>query len=229
MGIVIPVPDGVVFVADGRQVSLSHEGEPVISEEMRKIHQIAPSVAIITFGISNVTGHFLDTLRQNFDIPNVHIGHSPEEICSQIDTLLRRIWSHLTFPPETNMEDPSIAAGFAIGGLALGVPFVGITLQTPHKSLAFQVSSDPRARIIIGGNGHPNPHELYMTNEAQELALRNGIPGNMEPTVYALIRAAAKTMREVGRHDRSVGGTIQYSFFTGAPHINPMISGTYSD
>lgn len=227
IGIVVPVPDGVLFVADGRQVNLSEEGEPVISNEVTKINQIAPDVALVSFGVSGVTGHFLETLRQNFPIPHVRIGATPEEIANSIDLLLQRIWEHVTLPEGTDLTDPSIVAGFGFGGLASGVPFTGMAIRSRHGRIAFEVSADQRARVVIGGVGC-DAQQIYLENERRELSLHDRIPRNTEPTVYALIRGAARTIREVERHDPSVGGTIQYAFFTGAPNVFPMIRGTFT-
>lgn len=41
LGIVVPLPDGDLFVADGRRVNLS-AGEPVVGDKLEKITQIAP-------------------------------------------------------------------------------------------------------------------------------------------------------------------------------------------
>ena len=68
-----------------------------------------------------------------------------------------------------------------------------------------------------------------MQNERQQLALHNSQPGNTEPTVYAVVRAAARAIREVEKYDKSVGGTISYAFFSGAPEIRPLVRGTYTD
>ena len=225
IGIVVPLPDGVLFVADGRRVNLSLEGEPIVDDAITKINQIAPDVALVSFGVDGVTNHFLETLRQNFPIPHVSIGTSPDEIAGNIDLLLKRVWEHMTFPEGTDMDDPRIIAGFGFGGLASGVPFVGMAIRSNQKSIAFQVSVDPGARLVLGGIGC-DAQQLYVENERLELELRNNIPGNTEPTVYALIRAAARTIREVEKYDPSVGGVIQYAFFTGAPNIHPMVRGT---
>jgi len=56
--------------------------------------------------------------------------------------------------------------------------------------IAFKVSADQKAHVVIGG--------------------------------------AARTIREVEKYDPSVGGTIQYVFFTGAPNTLPMVRGTFS-
>lgn len=227
LGIVVPLPDGVVFVADGRQVNLSTAGEPVVSDELEKINQVAPDVALISFGVSGVTGHFLETLRQNYPVPHVRIGSTPEEIAGGIDLLLERVWQHVTFPEGTDMTSPSVVAGFGFGGLASGAPFVGMSIRSQQGRIAYQVSADQRARAVIGGVGC-NAQQIYVENERRELDLRDQIPGNMEPTVYAVIRAAARTIREVERYDPSVGGTIQYAFLTGAPNVLPMVRGTFS-
>ena len=144
VGIITPLPDGVLFVADGRHLNLSPEGETVVSDGVTKINQIAPDVALISFGVSGITDHFLETLRQNFPIPHVSIGSTPEAICGQIDILLERVWQHVTLPPETDLKDPRIIAGFGIGGLASGAPFVGMTVRSHDRRIAYQVHSDPR-------------------------------------------------------------------------------------
>jgi hypothetical protein len=225
LGIIVPFPDGVLFVADGRQVNLYATGEPVVSDELEKIHQITPDVALISFGVSGVTGHFLETLRQNYPIPHVRIGATPEDIANNIDLLLERIWQHVTLPEGTDLTSPSVVAGFGFGGLASGVPFVGTAIRAQRGRIAFEVSADQRARAVIGGVGC-DARQIYLENERRELNLHDQIPGNTEPTVYALIRGAAHTVREVRRHDPSVGGTIQYAFFTGAPNVLPMVRGT---
>lgn len=227
IGIVVPVPDGVLFVADGRRVNLSEEDEPVISDEVEKITQVAPDVALISFGVSGVTDHFLATLRQNFPVPHVRIGNAPGEVGESIDLLLSRIWEHVTLPEGTDLTSPSVVAGFGFGGLASGVPFTGMAIRSQRGRIAFEVSSDQRARVVLGGIGC-NAQQIYLENESRELPLRNQIPGNMEPTVNALIRGAARTIREVEKYDPSVGGTIQYAFFTGAPNTLPMVRGTFS-
>ena len=226
LGIVVPLPDGVLFVADGRRVNLS-AGESVVGDELEKITQIAPDVALISFGVTGVTDHFLLTLRQNNPIPHVRIGSTPEEIADGIDLLLERIWQHVTFPEGTDITSPSVIAGFGFGGLASGVPFVGMCIRSQQGRIAYQVSADQRARAVISGVGC-NAQQIYVENERRELDLRDQIPGNMEPTVYAVIGAAARTIREVERYDPSVGGTIQYAFFTGAPNVLPMVRGTFS-
>ena len=226
LGIIVPFPDGVLFVADGRQVNLSEEGEPIVSDAVTKITQIAPDVALVSFGVWGVTNHFLETARQNFPIPHMSIGSTPEAIARNIDLLLQRVWEHVTLPEGTDLTNPAVVAGFGFGGLASGVPFVGSAIRSQHKSIAFNVSADPRARAVIGGIGC-NAHEIYWENERRELDLHDNIPGNTEPTVYALIRGAARTIREVEKHDPSVGGTIQYAFFTGAPNALRMIKGTF--
>lgn len=227
LGIVVPLTDGVLFVADGRQVNLSAAGEPVVSNEVEKINQIAPDVALVSFGASGVTGHFLETLRQNYPIPHVRIGATLEEVANNIDLLLERIWQHVTLPEGTDLTSPSVVAGFGFGGLASGVPFVGMAIRSQRGRIAFQVSADQRARVVIGGVGC-DAQQIYLKNERRELDLHDQIPGNTEPTVYAVIRGAARTVREVEKHDPSVGGTIQYAFFMGAPNVMPMVRGTFS-
>jgi hypothetical protein len=228
IGIITPLPDGVLFVAEGRQTNLSTSEESIASNDVTKIYQIAPDVVVITFSISGVTAHFLETLRQNFDVPNVRIGNTHEEIVGAIDQLLERVWQRITFPPGTDFTHANITAGFGVGGLASGVPFVGVSIRSKDLSIALLASDDQRARIVIGGN-NCNPRQLYIEHERRELGLYDAIDGNTEPTIYAVIRAAAKAIREVERYDPGVGGTIRYSYFTGAPNINPMISGTYTD
>jgi hypothetical protein len=218
----------VLFVADGRQTNLSAAPELLASDDVSKIHQIAPDVAVIIFGISQVTGHFLQTLRENFDVPNVRIGNTPEEIVGAIDQLLARVWQHLTFPEGTDFTRDDHTAGFGVGGLASGVPFVGMTIRSRDLPVAHIATDDQRARIVIGGN-NCNPRQIYMEHERRELDLHDAIAGNTEPTVYAVARAAGKAIREVERYDPSVGGTIRYSYFWGAPNNNPMVSGVYTD
>lgn len=228
VGIIIPNPDGVLFVADGRQTNLSPTDEPLVSNDVSKIHQIAPDVAVITVGISAVTDLFLATLRENFDVPNVRIGNTPEEIVNAIDQLLDRVWQHVIFPPGTDLNNDDMTAGFGVGGLASGAPFVGVVIRTRDLPVARMGTDDQRARVVVGGT-NCNPRQLYAAHEQRELDSHDAIAGNTEPTVYALIRAAAAAIREVEQFDPGVGGTIRYSYFTGAPNINPMVSGTYTD
>jgi hypothetical protein len=93
--------------------------------------------------------------------------------------------------------------------------------------IAFKVSADQRARVVIEGVSC-DARQIYLENERQELELLDQIPGNTEPTVYAVIRGVARTTREVKKYDPSVGGTIRYAFFAGAPNTLPMVRGAFS-
>jgi hypothetical protein len=119
----------------------------------------------------------------------------------------------LNFDPSIDMSGPEYVAGFAVGGISAEGPFVGLVLRSRNASVTRIGSPDPRARIVIASDA-PRAQQIYLTQEKAEPAIANFGSASLEEIKQAILRAATRTVREVGSYDPSVGGAVRYAIIS---------------
>ena len=216
IGIVVPFDDNVVLVADGMQLNISVEGEPVVSQDVHKIHFLGDRVGLISFGVSQVTEPTIDLLTRSWAASPVPPMLDGETILTLVNQALARVWAALSFDPSIDLSRPELVAGFAVGAITNQGPYVGIMLRTHGASIARVGSADRRARMITSYDT-ARAQDVYLRHERAESVCTNLGSGSAIEVQQALLRAAARAVREVGSYDRSVGGTIRYAILSPLP------------
>jgi hypothetical protein len=223
IGVVVPLEDGVILIADSRQVCLARDGRPVEGDQVenearQKIYFLDERVALITFGVVEVTSETLNVLRQVWQLSGPPLPL--ETIVSMLDLSLARVWGALNFDPRLDLSGPEYVAGFAVGGIAAEGIFVGLVLRSRQASVSCLSSTDPRARIVIASDA-PRAQQIYMQSERSEPAITNFGSASLAEIKQAILRAATRAVREVGSYDQSVGGQVRYAIIsTQAPNVS---------
>lgn len=226
IGIVVPLEDGVILIADSRQVCLARDGRPVegdlVEHEARqKINFLDERVALITFGVVEVTNETLSVLRQVWPLSGSPLPI--ETIISMLDLSLARVWGALNFDPRLDLSGPEYVAGFAVGGISAEGIFVGLVIRSREASVSRLSSPDPRARIVIASDA-PRAQQIYLQCERSEPAITNFGSDSLAQIKQAVLRAATRAVHEVGSYDQSVGGAVRYAIIsTQAPNVREGI------
>ena len=198
IGLVIPFNNCLLFVADGLRSPLVGSSDPVY--DAQKIYRITDKLAVITFGVHEVTNEVLRLIQ-------VPYGFSSSFVCQLVDELLEHVWANLNFAEHVNLTLPEMIAGFAIGGIAADGPFVGTVLRRHESRHTFECSTDPRA-ISLVANKIERARTLYLEQHAPLVQLASELDhGGVE---QALIQAARRTIDQVAKYDISVGGKMTH-------------------
>lgn len=208
IGITINLEDGVLLIADGRQISPFLNGQPVLNSDANKIHQITPTIAAITFGIGHATKIALQILSDNIDPTS-----SPHEICQLMDFSVETSWKYLTqmFSPDVDITHEAMIAGLMIGGVARNTPFISQALHDDKGKKPSMVETEPYGCLFLGGIDQQasqifNAKAKHMFDRPHAVAR----PRTTEEIINTFLNSAVETIRQVGMLNQGVGGTIRH-------------------
>lgn len=217
IGIALNLPDEVLLVADGRRLSLYKPGEPIEDDDLNKIINLpsagATAAAVISFGISEVTDLAVRMIEHLVPLTNYHLGSTPNDICERIDAAVAGAWTAITpcFSAQIDLTRDDHVAGFVIGGRVLNVLFIGVTLRSSNRRIAFECSTAPDMKLVLSSD-ILRSRQILMDNLSKEPLLTSALQvGTKEDIRQAYLRGAVQTVHEVERFDSSVGGTIRYA------------------
>lgn len=216
IGIGVCLPEEVLLVADGRRVSLYKEGEPVETDTCKKIIRLSTSnetgVALISFGVSAVTGLAIKILEGILPHTNNHLGATPEDICKVVDAAIAGAWTAITpcFASNIDLTRDDHIAAFVVGGRVKNVPFIGVTARSAVKQLNFECSTAPTASVVLSSAGDI-ARNIFLTKVAGDLDIQGQGKNDSLKIREAYLSQAKDTVREVEKLENSIGGVITYS------------------
>jgi hypothetical protein len=221
IGIGICIKNEILLLADGRRLSIYKEGEPVETDDANKINRFftsgQTSVALISFGVSEVTNLAIKILEQLLPLTNFHLGNTPQAICKIVDAAMEAAWIAIMpcFGPIIDLTRDDHITAFVIGGRVLTTPFIGLEIRNSKQSLRHECSLSPNANIVLSSAGNKARH-LFDQNIASEPDLKDPLIDTLKCR-EAYIRIALKTISEVSINEPSIGGTIRYEVISTIP------------
>ena len=208
IGITICLADGALLIADGKKTKPFAANDQVESD-INKIHRITQTVSAISLGINLVTDKALKIIRKDF-VGNTKLA--PEDVINIIERSLDECWSSLlqSLSPDIDPNDPSLRAGFLVGGIASNTSFIGGILFCPNRQPFDRVETQPLKYIVLGGEKQNSADIFkgYFDQIAGKLQKRTSCE---ETHLPVLISAGVCTIREVEKTNPTIGGTIRYA------------------
>lgn len=225
LGLAVTLPDGVVLIADGRQIKpLAKTAET--RNCVDKIQPIGPSAFAIPFGITQATDRALQVLLEKWS-PDAE----PGTIAHLVDSCVASSWAFLQtqFAPDVDREHKSMRSALIVGGLSKGRNFVVASL---HGSGVQQepviLSNSALQFILLGGEEHQS--EAYFRRELEvklaDVASYDFSAGPVNELVGAVIAAGESVVRRMESLDSSIGGKIRFAVLrSGFPSLKGIKDG----
>jgi len=207
IGMVLRLPDGVLLMADGR-IRRPLAGNAVVRDDADKVQQIASKIFGIPFGVEQASDLVLEQLR------STATPDTPKEYGNLLQLAVDQIWTDIEnrFGDDVDRTHPSLKVAVLIGGILDGLPFITGALRAVGGIVDSSFSDEPYALSSLGGE----EQEAYAAFiRAGDDALNahkweSGV-GPKNPQISALLRKAGRVIRDVGRHNEDIGGTIRYT------------------
>jgi hypothetical protein len=219
IGIVLPLEDGVLLVADGRE-TYPHDPARSPTDNSNKIERITPTVGTISFGLIQATENAVITLRQSLTASPIY---TPQQVHQSVLSSVRFGWN-LLFAERwkdagEKRYDPTSRAALIVGGLAGTVPFASALLIYADRATGGNTEDsalvlNPYIPIILCDEGE-RARDDFQARVAQVRAMYGTNPGDglKNRIVMNLLDAASATISMIAARDmtKSVGGTNHYA------------------
>jgi len=210
IGIAVSLPDGALFVADGRQ-TWPLAGGKLPEDDVDKLKQIGSSVFVISVGITQATDWAQLYLQQAFDE-----GCTPETFVESLEASVRSGWDIFidSLAPDVDPDHPTMRAALIAGGFLTGEPFIAGSLCGGHANTSSTVMrKGPEIQFIVVGGEEQQSEERFKQEVEQNLQglFWQSSQGPMNLWVDALVKAAVSVIRFVESQNLEVGGTIRYA------------------
>jgi hypothetical protein len=152
-------------------------------------------------------------------LSNYHLGPAPDDICQRIDAAIAGAWIAIAphFDAKIDLIRDDHVAGFVIGGRVLNVPFIGATLRSCNRRIAFDCSTDPNAKIVLSSDTQRSRQILMDKLSLEKFLTSDSATATKDETRQAYMRGAVKTVREMEQIDPSIGGIIRYGVISNGP------------
>ena len=207
IGMVLRLPDGVLLMADGR-IRKPLAGNALVRDDANKVQQIAPKIFGIPFGVEQASDLVLEQLR------STTTPDTPKEYADLLQLAVHQIWTGIEnrFSDDVDRTDPRLKVAILVGGILNGLPFITGALRGVG-GIGDSSSSDAMYDLFsLGGEEH-GAHAAFIRardNVCDTHKWKADI-GPKNPQISALLRKAGRVIRDVGRRNEDIGGTIRYA------------------
>jgi 20S proteasome alpha/beta subunit len=219
IAIALALPDGALLFADGRRSHID-DSSFTATNSHNKINRLTDDLSVATYGLEPITSACLQTIKH---------AAQPDWNCSKYflvaSIYLPQIFAELKGQLSTSIDltNTNLETGLVFAGHDHGHPFIGRLLFAGERQVVAQIIRQPGYAAILGGfscnaedillqniNRHPN---ISHTEENDYGAKEVG----------ALKDVISQTIRDVSKHEPTVGGTIS---FISIRHKNKTETGT---
>jgi len=194
-------------MADGR-IRRPLAGNAVVRDDANKVQQIAAKIFGIPFGVEQASDLVLEQLR------STATTDTPKEYGNLLQLAVGRIWTDIEnrFGDDVDRTDQRLKVAVLVGGILNGLPFITGALRGVGGIGDFSFS-DAMYDISSLGGEEQGAHAAFIRarDSVRNTHKWKAVIGPKNPQISALLRKAGRVIRDVGRHNEDIGGTIRYA------------------
>lgn len=216
IGIAVVLEGAVVAIADGRTSLI--ESNTVVRDDTQKIHSAGAGLMLISFGVTPATKVALRHVKST--LPPVERSDAVRRGAES----LAAGWSHFQMQhPDAQRDATAVRAALIIAGVDPAGPFIGGAMADfAQGTFAIGPTGIKGAHMVLGA-------ERFGSNELFRLKMNEALSNapddlSAEARARLVAHAGANTIREMERHDPTVGGRIHFrALFSSGSHIEGVL------
>ena len=206
IGIAVIIPSAVVLVADSR-MTWPFDADKPPADNSKKIHVISDELAVISFGVTQVTNIAIGLLQNR---PNLE--KSIQAIVTNAENSIHVAWESVCkcLDEDADKSHPSMRAALVLGGFSGMQPYLAGILRDFSTPKPPTLQNKHFGYIVLGGESVDAP-DVFHSNLLSRLEKSNhGIHTFSDILVEIVLNAAKDTIVFVEKDAHTVGGPIHY-------------------
>jgi hypothetical protein len=206
VGIAVIIPEAVVLVADSRKSWPFDKGKSPV-DDSEKIHVFNDKLAVISFGITQVTDIAVRLLHNQ-----TFMEKSIPSIVSNVENSMQVAWESVSRRLDSGADKShsSMRSALVVGGLLGAKPYLAGILRDFSTPKPPTLQDKHFGYIVLGGES-VDAQDVFHANLLSRLEKSNhGIHTFSDILVETVLNAAKDTIVFVEKDDHTVGGPIHY-------------------